>query len=333
MKRYRKYILLTILIFMPFCTACDAEGSYSQNPSLRGNHDNNIHNLGLSVENEEKTFTVRTENGYDIIYEMDQNGNPVKALSGFAGYIQYLNIINDTCYYLGITYDPNEQRKESIFTIDLNGKNQNCIYDIPEHSAVTYFSAVGDLLILSIEQEDGETAVHAIHPTEMTEAILLKEDQPIRSLQIRDGVFYYISENTLYSANMDGTDKKKIFKSSSRISNLAIIDDVFYLVQSDDFDHIIAVNTDGKIIDDIFKNGKYITHMNKYKTELIFADYNRDSEGDLKEAILYRFDTQTGELTELSRTSSEYTGIEICGDRIFLHHNDEDLTLKTIPLT
>ncbi len=319
------------------CTACDGKEQTSWDTSLRGNSDANINNLGLAAANGDRVYYVGTETEYDLIYEADENGEPQKALTGLTGYIQFLNIANDTLYFLGVTYDENENRSESIFSADLNGENKNCIYTMKEGESTSYLAAVGNLLIYAAATEKGKTRVCAINPGEQTEAELFTEKESIHSLQINNDRFYYITENEIRSIRIDGTDKKTLYKSDQWIGNMVILDGAVYFTKSHDesgghHDSICRVRMKGENFEELFPGGKWINTMNGKDKTLYFADHTNDSEGNLKEAVFYSLNTETAEITELGRTEQEYTGMAICNNLLIYHLNDEHLTAQFIKL-
>lgn len=340
MKQHRIRAALTFFIFLIFSLLCAACGGEEENPwdtSRRGNSDANINNLGLSVAGENTVYYVGTETEYDLIYEADENGSPQKALTGLTGYIQFLNIADDTLYFLGVTYDENENRSESIFSADLNGENKSCIYTMKEGSATSYLAAVGDLLIYASSEENGKTRVCAVNPEERTEAELFSEKETIRALLIDSDRFYYITDNKIRSVRLDGTDKMTIYESEEWIGNMVLLKDALYFTESHDedighHDSICRISKKGEDFEEMFSGGKWINTMNGKDETLYFADHTNDSEGNLKEAVFYAFDTQTAEITELGRTEQEYTGMEICGDLLICHLTDEHLTTQIFKL-
>lgn len=340
MKQNR--IILALLCMVTLCTslfftACNDNTQNQWDTSQRGNSDANINNLGLAAAYNDRTFYIGTEKGYDLIYEADENGAPQKAVTGLTGYIQFLNVLNDTFYFLGVTYDKEGNRSESIFSADLNGKNKNCIYTMAKGTSTSYLAAVGQLLIYASADEKGKTKVCAVNPTEKTEAELFTEKEALRSLQIYNGRFYYITENKICSVNMDGTDKKTIYKSPDWIGNLLILDHSVYFTKSleDDIgrhDALCRVNKKGENYKELFSKGKWICNVNGNDKTIYFADHTYDNEGNLKEAVFYSLDTKTAKIAEIGRTETDYTGLEICNNLLIYHLNDEHLTTQVLPI-
>lgn len=329
----KKLLILCLCCLFPLlCAACENEEKLPLNPAQQGNSDYNLHNLGLSAETADAVFTVGTKNGYDLIFEAAPDGTLKKAVSGLVGYIQYLNIIGDTIYFVGITYDEYGQRTESVFSVNRNGENQNCVCSAEAGETITYFTAADQLLIFAAEDETGKTILHAVNPEDQTEAVLFKENSPIRSLQIHNDRFYYICENKIFAVDPDGSNKTKICKSENQIENPVFIDDEMYFIEIGENDRIMKITEEDTEPKAVFQNGKYIAHMNVYQNNIIFSDHSRDAEGNLKKAEIYKLNTETGEITKIFELENEYTGVEVCGDHLFIHLNDEHLTLKTIPL-
>ena len=339
MKQHRiisPLICVILCVFTFLCSACGTEQE-AWDTSLRGNTDANINNLGLSAAAENAVYYVGTETEYDLIYEADENGEPQKAVTGLTGYIQFLNITDDTLYFLGITYDEYENRSESIFSADLNGENKNCIYTMAQGSSTSYLAAVGDLLIYAASEESGKTRVCAVHPADQTEAELFSEKETIRSLQIDGDRFYYITENKICSVRMDGTDKKTLYEAEEWIGNMVILKNALYFTESHEeppghHDSICRISKKGEDFEELFSGGKWIGTMNGKDDTLYFTDHTNDSEGNLKEAVFYGMDIKTADITELGRTEQEYTGMEICGDLLIYHLSDEHLTTRILKL-
>lgn len=329
--------IITLLWIPLICSGCSSEEYEGLNGSTRGNSDGNINNLGLSVQNGDTLYYVGTENEYDLIYEADLSGEPQKALTGLTGYIQFLNVADQTLYFLGITYDDAEQRSESIFSADLNGENKTCLYTIKAGESTSYLNALGGLLIYAAADEKGRTRVCAINPQDRTEAELFSEKETIHSLLIDGERFYYITDNRICSIRVDGTDKKTIYESEEWIGNMVLLENALYFTKShdDDIGHhdaICRVNQNGEDFEELFTEGKWIGAMNGEGQILCFADNTNDSEGNLKEAVFYALNTEKAEITELGRTQQEYTGMEICGDLLICHLADEHLTTQIIKL-
>ena len=336
MKQHRiisALICVTLCLLTILCSACGGKEQEMWDTSRRGNTDANINNLGLSAAAESSIFYVGTETEYDLIYEADENGVPQKALTGLTGYIQFLNITEDTLYFLGVTYDEYENRSESIFSADLNGENKNCIYTMKSGSAASYLSAVGDLLIYASSEENGKSRVCAVNPADQTEAELFSEKGAIRSLQIEDSRFYYITGNKIRSVRMDGTDKKTLYESKEWIGNMVILSGSLYFTQYHEdslghHDSICRINKKGEDLEELFSAGKWINAMNAKDEILYFDDQTFDNEGNFKEAVFYAMNTKTAEITEVDRTEQEYTGMEICGNLLIYHLTDEHLTAQ-----
>lgn len=322
--------LFPMLILFLF-TACRDDTTW--NTSQQGNSSGNLANLGLAAEGEDSLYLIGTTSPHDLIYKADEAGNLQKAITGLTGYIQFLNIQEDTFYFLGITYDSEENRSEGIFSADLNGENQSCLYNIESGQTVTHLVAVGELLICAIEDEKEKTEVRAIYPAESSEAMLFSEKHPIRSLLIQNGSCYYITENKIICRDLDGGNRRTILESNARISNMVTDGSVlYYTVFTENGDSIEKCDFNGEHPEVLFKGNAFIQHMNISGSTLCFTDDQNNSEGELIQATLRTIDLETEEITDIATIEEDYIGISVIGRQLICHLNDDALTARVFEL-
>lgn len=324
---YRFCLILTLFLF----TACESDTSWDT--SQRGNSDGNLANLGLTATDGDTLYLIGTSSPHDLIYEADEEGNPQKAITGLTGYIQFLNIQNDAFYFLGITYDSEENRSEGIFSADLDGENQNCLYNIESGSTVTYLAAVGDLLICAVENEEGKTDVRALYPAENSEARLFSENHTVRSLLINEGKCYYIMENKIICRDLDGNNRTTLLRSDQWIGNMITDGAALYYTKSTEHGDVIEKSDlNGENTVTLFENSSYISHMNLTGNTLCFADDQRDSENELIQSTLRTINTETAETENIATVKEDYIGLSIIDDLLICHMNDDALTAKIFEL-
>lgn len=313
-------------------------GSETNNLTIinRGNTDSNINNLGLAAAKDNRIYYTGTETEYDLIYQADENGKPQKALTGITGYIQFLNVLDDTIYFLGITYDRNENRTEAIFSADPDGEEQSSIYTMKAGESTSYLTAADNLLIYVTTNEKERSKIGAINAKEETEATLLTENAPIRSLNIYEDKFYYICENTVYCASLDGKEKTELFASERWIGNMVINDDRIYLTRAGEAenanDEICSIHMNGENLEVIYNKAKRISTVNTDGFALYFTADTYDGKGNRIETTIYRWDTDNEKITTLAAINDDYIDMEICNELLIYHINDNHGTVKTIPL-
>ena len=336
-KRFATRAVLALILSAGLLfSACGGSNTGNLTINNRGNTDSNINNLGLAAAKDHTIYYTGTETEYDLIYEADENGEPQKALTGITGYIQFLNVMDDTIYFLGITYDSNETRTEAIFSVGLDGQEQNSIYTMKAGESTSYLTAADDLLIYVTTNEKERSKIGAINAKAETEATLLTENAPIRSLNIYEDKLYYICENTVYRASLDGKEKTKLFSADRWIGNMAINDDQIYLTRAGETenanDELCSLPINSENIEVIYNDAKRISTINTDGFALYFTADTYDGEGKRIETKIYRWDTDSEETTTLTTITDDYIDMEICNELLIYHINDNHNTIKTIPL-
>lgn len=328
----RIFVALLFLLTLLFC-GCNTHGEQSGLFSAsRGNTDGNLHNLGLTVENGTAFSYVGSTEDFDLIYQSDGKGNAEKAVSGLKGYIRFLNYINGTYYFLGVTYRENGEAAEGIFSCNPGTDTKTCLYPLKQGQTVSYLAAADKLLFFALHEQE-TTELRAVNPAAKTEAVLFKSDYPLRDINLTDSGFYCIEGNRIITANRNGKNKAAVYTGKQPPIHLEVINGTLYFVlQEEKGDTLYALKEGAKKPKAIYTEaGVLINHLNTEGNNLYFSA-DRMSNGELSDATLFRYNTQTAEAEEITAVEDGYTGFEIADGMLVIHHEDDTLSTAAIPL-
>ncbi len=297
-----------------------------------GNSAGNIACGGIATIQGDTIYYMQVHSGNDddIILSMDKNGGNEKELYTFAGDIYYLNVIGDTLYFNGDSFDESDTLVSSnIYCYRITDGTVETVYNSPAYLYGLFVK--DDKMYFAVEKEDSSTCDIYASNLDGSNATYIASTSYY--FTVNNDQIYYCNDITLYRCDMNGNNSTEIYTSSDSLMGFCLENSNIYVAEyvSDGYPAITAMNADGSNVTNVVKstatNG--ITEINIDNGKLYYVDttYNDDFSEAISASFCFVQSDGSGAMT-LGTTDGSIYNTSLCGGWLFYYDSNKGETVK-----